>query len=637
MSAGPAGDAAAAAREQAAMQIFDDLVECVETDIGRHDQQKIWHLLTAGKDGELAANQVKVNEEAAARLRAALQRLRETEQRLKHMAAEQAANRRTGFGMLDAAAGRGDGGGGRSGPEEQPTHRDVERTAAPSKAVVPKPQPIVTGPRGPAAKGRGGGEEAAAAARLRAEAAELQQQVQAKDQQLLELERSRAAAVDSVRQELSGSIDTYKQRLAAKEAEVVAEAGAAKAREAELTAEIAALNKASSSSRSSSSSSGGGGDSDKQHRAELDTLQAQLDAAVVREASEAAAAAAATQAEAALVDAAEAAKLEAVQAAAHVRADAQRQRASLEEQLSAAVAAAATSKAATKQLVDSAQRESDGAERQRVAAVETAVAAERTKSAEQTAAAVEAAVAQAVAAERARLEAASAAAVEAAVNRAVGAERARAAESAAATTQPKAAKSKGPPQVPGSAKKKGTPPPVKKKAGGGAPPPVPGRAGGAAGGPARTVSLIGETLAAAGEAGAAGGQAPTEPLGRVQAVPVFQTIVEHKAAMSALADKLRPVAFAAGAVVISKGGVDTEMYFVVAGGVDIHVELAVPPVAQLGPGRYFGEGALVTAEPRTAFVVAATDVELLVLTRADVQQILLAHPDAEQMYKLKAR
>ena len=36
--------------EAAAMSIFDDLVQGVETEIGRHDQQKLWHMLTAGAD-----------------------------------------------------------------------------------------------------------------------------------------------------------------------------------------------------------------------------------------------------------------------------------------------------------------------------------------------------------------------------------------------------------------------------------------------------------------------------------------------------------------------------------------------------------------------------------------------------------
>eukprot|EP01052_Picozoa_sp_SAG31_P041159 SAG31_NODE_6165_length_2141_cov_1.959354_2_plen_178_part_00 len=58
---------------------------------------------------------------------------------------------------------------------------------------------------------------------------------------------------------------------------------------------------------------------------------------------------------------------------------------------------------------------------------------------------------------------------------------------------------------------------------------------------------------------------------------------------------------------------------------------------RLGPGQHFGEGALVTAEPRTAYVVAATDCRLLVLTRDDMTAVLREFPEAERMYKEKAR
>ena len=124
----------------------------------------------------------------------------------------------------------------------------------------------------------------------------------------------------------------------------------------------------------------------------------------------------------------------------------------------------------------------------------------------------------------------------------------------------------------------------------------------------------------------------------VVAVPVFQTIKSHRKAIAALADKLRPQTAQPGEVIITKGGVNTEMYFVVSGLVDVHVDLNYAAVAQLGPRKYFGEGALATAEPRTAFVRASAEgAALLVLTRDDVTDVLRQHPDAEQMYRAKAR
>lgn len=48
----------------------------------------------------MTAHQLQANEDADDRLRAAMQRLAETESRLKVMAAEQSGNKATGFGMV---------------------------------------------------------------------------------------------------------------------------------------------------------------------------------------------------------------------------------------------------------------------------------------------------------------------------------------------------------------------------------------------------------------------------------------------------------------------------------------------------------------------------------------------------------
>lgn len=48
------------------------------------------------------------------------------------------------------------------------------------------------------------------------------------------------------------------------------------------------------------------------------------------------------------------------------------------------------------------------------------------------------------------------------------------------------------------------------------------------------------------------------------------------AAMESLVCRLKPIMYGADMVVICKGGVDTEMYFVVAGAVDIKLELQLP-------------------------------------------------------------
>jgi len=51
-------------------------------------------------------------------------------------------------------------------------------------------------------------------------------------------------------------------------------------------------------------------------------------------------------------------------------------------------------------------------------------------------------------------------------------------------------------------------------------------------------------------------------------------------------------------------------------------------VAQLGPGQWFGEMALITGEPRSATVVAAVETALVVLERRAFQQLLRRSPNA---------
>ena len=51
-----------------------------------------------------------------------------------------------------------------------------------------------------------------------------------------------------------------------------------------------------------------------------------------------------------------------------------------------------------------------------------------------------------------------------------------------------------------------------------------------------------------------------------------------------------------------------------------------PPVAVLGPGASFGETALMTEEPRNAFVRATEDTELYVLTKVGLRRTLAAFP-----------
>jgi glucose-6-phosphate 1-dehydrogenase len=109
----------------------------------------------------------------------------------------------------------------------------------------------------------------------------------------------------------------------------------------------------------------------------------------------------------------------------------------------------------------------------------------------------------------------------------------------------------------------------------------------------------------------------------VETVPLFQgtdDIFQHKLAMA-----LKPVVAAQDELVIRKGDVGNEMYFLVKGEVDV-VGGDGRVLAHLGPGSFFGETSLLLSEPRNASVRAATYCELFVLEKADFNRVLRDHP-----------
>jgi glucose-6-phosphate 1-dehydrogenase len=112
--------------------------------------------------------------------------------------------------------------------------------------------------------------------------------------------------------------------------------------------------------------------------------------------------------------------------------------------------------------------------------------------------------------------------------------------------------------------------------------------------------------------------------GVVETVPLFQkcdAIFQHNISMV-----LRPEVFAADQFLMRKGEVGQRMYFLLHGEVDVldgdgHV------INTLGPGSFFGEMALLLAEPRTASIRTRQQCDLFALDKADFLRVLRDHPE----------
>nr|3CL1_A Chain A, Mll3241 protein [unidentified]3CL1_B Chain B, Mll3241 protein [unidentified] len=116
----------------------------------------------------------------------------------------------------------------------------------------------------------------------------------------------------------------------------------------------------------------------------------------------------------------------------------------------------------------------------------------------------------------------------------------------------------------------------------------------------------------------------------VAAVPLFQKL--GPAVLVEIVRALRARTVPAGAVICRIGEPGDRMFFVVEGSVSV----ATPNPVELGPGAFFGEMALISGEPRSATVSAATTVSLLSLHSADFQMLCSSSPEIAEIFRKTA-
>jgi CRP/FNR family transcriptional regulator, cyclic AMP receptor protein len=109
---------------------------------------------------------------------------------------------------------------------------------------------------------------------------------------------------------------------------------------------------------------------------------------------------------------------------------------------------------------------------------------------------------------------------------------------------------------------------------------------------------------------------------RLAAVPMFSGCSRKELAIIARAAK--PVAHKAGAVIAREGERGIGLFLILEG--TCTVSIGGKKKTTLGPGQFFGEIALLDGGPRTATVMADTDVRLLGLTEWMFRGLLAEHP-----------
>jgi MFS family permease len=132
------------------------------------------------------------------------------------------------------------------------------------------------------------------------------------------------------------------------------------------------------------------------------------------------------------------------------------------------------------------------------------------------------------------------------------------------------------------------------------------------------VALIGARIRTVDRAA----QVPGRELALIRSLNLFAPLPAHT--LEDVAGRFVEVATSPGEVVIKEGDAGDRFYVVEAG--EVEVSEKGRPLARLGPGKYFGEIALLRDVPRVATVTAATSTTLLALDRVEFLEAVTGDP-----------
>ena len=108
-------------------------------------------------------------------------------------------------------------------------------------------------------------------------------------------------------------------------------------------------------------------------------------------------------------------------------------------------------------------------------------------------------------------------------------------------------------------------------------------------------------------------------------VPLFREL--SKRHLNKLGRVAKSVRYSAGRVIVREGSPGKAFFVIVTGKAKVVSEERNRVLAELGPGDFFGELALLDGGPRTASVVAQSGVETIQLSRKAFQELVNDEPE----------
>jgi len=133
---------------------------------------------------------------------------------------------------------------------------------------------------------------------------------------------------------------------------------------------------------------------------------------------------------------------------------------------------------------------------------------------------------------------------------------------------------------------------------------------------------------------------PIETLQQIQqmlnAVPFMKSLNQKE--VEELAYQFNQRHFMKGETIIHQGEPGKLFHLITKGRVDVFRKslFGRKKLAELGPGNFFGEMALIENVPRTATVVGSEDGEMYTLSRDVFERILLTNPSVSETIKQEA-